>query len=498
MSKTKTILPFAALILLAIADRRPPEYDESYSLFLTTAHFHPIWPTTPFHPAQIRPLYLPAATFPQIAQNLRTNDVHPPLYFWLLLLWRHAVGPSWFAARLLSVMCALASLQTLARLAALTKTPVAPTLLICLLTYGFAYTAILARGFALATLLVLLGVTLLQPAEQKIRHGEARSDEATQRLRAATAGLCLGAATFTNYLTLFPALTALAARALTRPRRALAAIPPFALFLPLDYWFFANQHRISPTQFAPFSLLHALFLTARDSAAAWFGASPLYAGPFAPEAATLLLLLALACLCAARRDRTRILFAALTLSTPIGLITLGLAFHTTPIELRYLAPSLPFLALLLATIPRPLLAALIAAEALTTLGLAVSPLTAQPQSAAAREAAAIATPATLTLVPYGNDGVGIPGPFLAAAPDTLTVELLHPNAPPDLAGYQTITLAGIAIDAASRTAITQTLALFESSPCWRQISSTALTRTFTAACPPHGPAIKLATDHPTP
>jgi hypothetical protein len=29
MPATKTILPFAALILLAIAYRRPPEYDES-------------------------------------------------------------------------------------------------------------------------------------------------------------------------------------------------------------------------------------------------------------------------------------------------------------------------------------------------------------------------------------------------------------------------------------------------------------------------------------
>ncbi len=289
------ILILAALLLPIIAFLRPPEYDEAYSLFLTAGHARPAWPATPFHPAAIRSLYFGPATFPQIANDLRYGDVHPPLYFWLLKIWRDMLGPAWFTARLLSVIFALATLAILAHLARLLKAPPALTLLICLLTYGFAYTSIVARGFALAQLLLLAGVTLI------FRHCERREAIHLPRSPAliitpVLAGLCLGAATFTNYLTIFTALTALTTLTLKTPRQSLFAILPFAAFLPADFWFFAIQHSTRAHQFAPFSLPHALTLLAKDSAAAWFGGLPLYAGHLAIPVAAALALLAAATL----------------------------------------------------------------------------------------------------------------------------------------------------------------------------------------------------------
>jgi len=496
-SPTKTLI-LAALLLTTLAYLRPPEYDEAYSIFLTTPHAHPPWPPTVFTPSDVKSLYFGPTTFQKIAQNLKTGDVHPPLYFWLLRIWRDLLGPTWFTARLLSVLITLATLATLTRLARLTATPAIPALLLCLGTYGFAYTAILARGFALAQFLLLLGVTLAF----KIRHCE--RSEATQTLTPSRhrisapiptfAGLALGAATFTNYLTLFPALTALAFLARKSPKTLI----PFALFLPAAGNFFLAQHDARPAPFIPFSLPHAIRLLAKDSAAAWFGGLPLYAPKIlAPEITCLLILLAATTLYFIAKHRTpnTLPLAALTLSTPAGLLALGLIFNNTPIEIRYLAFSLPYLSLLIAAAaPKALQTALILTESLAIIGLAVSPLTAQPQAAAARQAAALATPATLTLLPFGNDGVGIPGPFIAAAPKTLKILLLHPNTPPNLTHQTTILLATLTPDAASRLAITQTLAYLNTLPCWHQESATTLLRAYRNTCGPHGQTINHRTD----
>jgi hypothetical protein len=131
---------------------------------------------------------------------------------------------------------------------------------------------------------------------------------------------------------------------------------------------------------------------------------------------------------------------------------------------------------------------LLATQSLATAGLTLSPLTTQPQSAAAQQAAALATPTTLTLLPYGNDGTGIPGPFIATAPDALTIQLLRPNTPPNLTRQSTLLLATLALDSASRTAIAQTEHLLATTPCWRPQTTTQLIRLYRNTCatlPPH-------------
>ena len=426
--RVKVFLALAAALLLAVAALRPPEYDEAYSLFLVAGHARPVWPQGVFTAGSVRALYAGGASFGQIAHDLRVGDVHPPLYFWALELWRQVAGTSWLAARGLSVVFAVGALALLARLAAQEGVPVLPALAMTLLAYGFAYTGSVARGFALAQMLLLAGLVL-------------------RRDRPLLAGATLGAACFTNDLALF---TALAALLLTRHRgRAAGAMLPFLVG---SAWFFLAQRSSRAGQFAQWGTGHALALLGKDIGAAWFGGLPLYAGAAGPLVALALgalALAALACVLRRRHDSAPRL-VLLAAATPVGLMALGLVFHNTPIEIRYLAFSLPYVALLLApALSRPLLGLMLAVQAAGIAGLMLAPATMQPQGLAARAAPV----GVLVLVPFGNDGVGIPGPFIAAAPDNLRLFLLRPGAVPPPGLY-----APLAIDNASKT-------LFATSGC---------------------------------
>jgi hypothetical protein len=384
-------------------------------------------------------------------------------------------------------MFSLATLATLAQLAKQTKTPVIPTILITVLAYGYAYTSTITRNFALAQLLATLALTLTIRSVGWAERSEAHHHPNNGQLTAA--GALFSAATFTNYLAVFIPIATLL-WLLTRnplhdnpscrrkPASTLFFLAGLALFLPADLYFFAAQHASRATQFPPFNPIQALALIAKDSGAALFGGLPLYAAPHTTEVAAALLIFFLICLTQAIKPA---LFTLTAAATPIGLFLLGLTFHNTPIEIRYLAFSIPPLALILATLPKPLRTTLILLESLGTIGLALAPSTMQPQALAARQAAALATPATLVLVPYGNDGVGIPGPFIAAAPGPLTIQII--KSPPALNHQTRIILATITADDSSRQTVSATLAALAANPCWRRISSSPLTQSFTRTCP---------------
>jgi hypothetical protein len=429
----------AAALLLLAAQHRAPEYDEAYSIFLTAGHARPAWPQGVFTAGSVRGLYAGWAGFGRIARDLRAGDVHPPLYFWALEVWRQMAGPSWLAARGLSVLFSLGTLALLARLAVAAEVPVLPALGLTLLSYGFAYTGIVARGFALAQMLNMAGVLALFLAA---RLGGWRW--------ALAGGVALGAASFTNYLAVFTGAAALLWLGGARWRALPVALAGFALFLPLDAWFFLAQRGSRLGQFTAFSVPHALALLGKDGGAAMFGGLPVYAGRFGAVAALALLGLGVAALaCVARRRHARAgLFALLALAMPCGLLALGTVFHNTPIEIRYMAFAMPWVALLLApALPRLLLGLMLGVQGAAIAGLIFAPMTMQPQGLAARAAAAY--PGALVLVPFGNDGVGIPGPFIAAAPDDMRIELLRPGMemPPGAV------LANIQVDDASRAAV---------------------------------------------
>jgi hypothetical protein len=469
----------AALLLGAAAYLRAPEYDEAYSIFLTAGDARPAWPSGVFQPKDVRALYQGHASMAQIAKNLRYGDVHPPLYFWTLELWRRIAGPSWFAARLLSVLYTLGALGALAWLAAQAEIPVIPAILIALLSYGFAYTGIVARGFALAQLLNVLGLALIFAA--------ARKDRAVPAL---TGGMLLGAASFSNYLACFTGLAALLWLLLENRRRLIPAAIGFALFLPADLYFFVAQKSSRIGQFVAFSWPRALVHLAKDSGAALFGGLPLYAGRFDVVVAVALGLLFYACLSLVwwRWRPPYKLFAMAAAATPLGLLALGLIFHNTPIEIRYLAFSLPFVALLFAGLPKPLLIVLLAVQACAIFGLVTAASTMQPQGLAARQIGALHMPGALVLLPYGNDGVGIPGPFIAAASDNMQILLIKPGKPPNLSRAQNIILPILTVDAASRTAAIQTLEMLDADKCWKNVEATNLTAVFSRICPDSWPA----------
>ncbi len=466
--KPTAFLLLAALLLIAIAQHRAAEYDEAYSLFLTAGNPRPPWPQGIFTPSTVRHFYTGHAGFAQIAENLKTGDVHPPLYFWCLEFWRRLFGPSWFAARLLSILISLATLAVIAELARAARIPVLAALALTVLSYGFAYTGIIARDIALAQFLNLLGFSLIFHAVRSNRQASALAG-----------GLALGAASFTNYLAIFIACAVVAWLSLAPSRRryltptALGLLP----FLLLDAPFFLAQRASRTSQFAAFAPGHALALLAKDSGAALFGGLPLYAAPYGAAVTPALLLLFLAGLaCILRHHPAHSLPLALAaIATPCGLILLGLVFHNTPIEIRYLAFSLPYFALLLAAaLPRPLCVAFIAAEACAIAGLALAPSTMQPQALAAHEIAELAPPGALVLLPYGNDGVGIPGPFLATAPQNLQILLLRPGDIPNLAQHKTIYLAMVNADNSSRAATAQALAYFRMQKCFKETPATNL------------------------
>jgi hypothetical protein len=447
-----TTIILACTLLTAIAYLRPPEYDEAYSIFLTAGDPRPLWPTGIFTPAQVQPLFSGTSSLAQIAHKLRVGDVHPPLFFWALEYWRRLTGPSWFTARLLSVAFATASLAVLGYIARGTKIPVIPTILICLLSYGFAYTSTVARGFALAQLLNLLGLALTV----KTRHGRARPGH--PRLTSFTAGLAFSAASFTNYLAIFPALGTLTTMRLQRhcEERSDTAIhlayfaAGLATLIPADFYFFAAQHASRLGQFSSFHLAPALALLAKDQAAALFGGLPLYVSHQAP-----LIIAALAILTATiiwhlikRPSRFLIIAAA----TPIGLLALGFIFHNTPIEIRYCAFSIPYLALALAqALPAITRNILLIFQAAAITGLAFAPATMQPQGLAAHQA----NPQNLVLIPFGNDGVGIPGPFIEAAATTQPILIIRSDTLTTFESQTPIILAWLPIDNQSKLLLPQ-------------------------------------------
>ncbi len=183
------MLLLAAIVLIGAACSRGAEYDEQYTVFLLAGDARPAWPSGIFTAGEVRDRFRGTASPSQIAADLRRGDVHPPLYFWTASLWSRIAGDTLILLRLFSVLCGLGALATVGLIARRIGVPAASAMLLTLGCYAFAYTACVARGFALAQLLALLGVLLA------LRSG-----------RGAQAGLLLGAASFANYLAAFTAV----------------------------------------------------------------------------------------------------------------------------------------------------------------------------------------------------------------------------------------------------------------------------------------------------
>uniref|UniRef100_UPI0022EA4A4C hypothetical protein n=1 Tax=Falsiroseomonas oryzae TaxID=2766473 RepID=UPI0022EA4A4C len=343
------VLLVAALAIGGGAALRSTEYDETYTRLVTSPTPRPDWPATPFTPADAAPV-LAAVTDPAtIARNLRVTDVHPPLYFWLAGAWRALGGTSVEALRALSVLLALAAVAAFMAAASAAGFPPLAAGLGTALAYGFAYTGGVARGFALAHLLLGLGALGIVLAWRR-----------RAAMPAALGGLAAGAASFANYLAAFPAAAMLGWLLIAplpwrmRARLLAAAALPFLLVQGANLPFFLAQRESRPGQFEPFAPLDALARLGQFNAANLFGGLPLYAEGAARLAvgAALVLLLAGAAVAVALRwhalGPTRWLWLGGFVAPSAGLLLLAAVTGTMPIELRYVAFAAPFAAMLLA------------------------------------------------------------------------------------------------------------------------------------------------------
>jgi hypothetical protein len=422
-------------VLLLVAWRRGAEYDEAYTIGIAAGHRLPVWPGGVFTAATGQAWLMGASTAGGIAEALRLDDVHPPLYFWAVALWRAVLGSGWFTTRLFSVAAGSVSLILVARVALRTARPAGLAVLLSGLTYGVAYTGGIARGFALAQGLLLAGTLLLL------------------RRRALAAGWALGLAIFTNYLAGFGAGAAvgwlLAGRRWADAARLGLGVCPL---LAASLYFYLAQRGARPLQFPAFAWAPVLQSLARDQMAALFGGLPLYAGALAPVVALGVTGLAMSlAVIAARdgpRDRAALLFLLQACAPAAGLLVLARLSGTAPIEIRYLSFSLPPLALLVAPVlaARPRLRTVtLAVQAAAVAGLLLAPATMQPQTAAARAAAGFHAS---ILIPRGNDGAGIPLPVMASLPGSAAVRVIA--GPPPLDDATRLVLLRLGLDDESR------------------------------------------------
>jgi hypothetical protein len=175
--------------------------------------------------------------------------------------------------------------------------------------------------------------------------------------------------------------------------------------------------------------------------------------------------------------RARMLFGLAAVAPPVGLLILGAIFNNTPIEVRYLTFSTPFVGLLLAgALGRRDAAVLLAVQAAAIAGLMLAPQTMQPARAAARAAAALVQDGVV-LLPRGNDGVGVVGAFAIEAPPALPLLLIPALASPEqirdrIRPWHRVVLALLEQDAASRAA-SAAMRLALTDPGWREVAHQA-------------------------
>jgi hypothetical protein len=484
-----TLVQAAAVLLAALlvigggAALRSIEYDETYTRLVTSPEPRPAWPSAPFSPAEAAPVLEGAVGPVESARNLRETDVHPPLYFWAVSGLRMAGFTSVEDLRAFSVLLSVGAVAAFMGAAAVAGLPAVLVGLVTTLAYGFAYTGGVARGFAMAHLLMGLATLGVLLAWRRGRAGPA-----------ALGGLAAGLASFSNYLAAFPAAAVIGWLAIAplpfrqRARLLAAAALPFLAVQLGNLWFFVAQRDSRTEQFEPFSIASALQLLGQFNAANLFGGLPLYVEGPARLAfgAALVGLLAASALAVAwnwrRLGPTRWLWLAGFGAPSVGLLLLGAVFGNTPIELRYLAFAAPFAAGLIAAaaaaMPRrvaaPSVGVLVGVQLAGAVGMMVHPATQQTYRDALEALAPALGPGTLLLVPNGNDGVGIVGAVLAEAPaDQRILVLREAEAeaiPRRAEGFSRLVLLGITDRDGERQAARASEVL-AADPGWRPTST---------------------------
>jgi len=129
-------------------------YDEAVTLLITSGHAKLEW-------SRGLSQFTPSGHLGKILIDLYHRDVHPPLYFWTLALWRVLLGESLEVARALSVLFTVATLALIYRYAESAKMRLAwvPVLVYAVSSVGIRY-AYNARPYAMVSFLIVLALIL--------------------------------------------------------------------------------------------------------------------------------------------------------------------------------------------------------------------------------------------------------------------------------------------------------------------------------------------------
>ncbi len=125
-------------------------YDETITLLTVAGHTTPDWSLG-------RAQFAGSADFQQILTQLYRGDVHPPLYFWTVAIWRVLAGRSLESVRLLSALFMAATVYLLYRVSERfpMRWPVVPALIYACSGAAIRY-AFTARSYAMANFLIVL------------------------------------------------------------------------------------------------------------------------------------------------------------------------------------------------------------------------------------------------------------------------------------------------------------------------------------------------------
>lgn len=522
---------FALLLLMVLAagllgagiTLRSFEYDETYTHVLLAGELRPDWPREPMTAGELRDRFAGLTTPADITQQLVEHDIHPPFYFWAKSVWRWALGPDPLVSRLMSGLLMLGTFALVWRLAVLAAAPPFIACASATLSYVLIYLGTISRAYALAMTLVMLAVLLLARLLQRAEQVSARPRDWQSIAMAACAGLLLGLAVLSHYLAVLVAGSLLATTALLgllgpgmRGERRLGLgisvaalagfLPPFLMVLSLR-----ETQGSADWLLAGFDLGAALLKAGRGQTAALFGGLPVYfSHPWSMLVAMPVVLAALvmaataalgAVLGRAWQHPVRLLVLAAAIATPVGLFALGVATQRSPFEFRYFVFSAPFVAVVFAIGIGELarrgllrLAGLAAGYVLACQAAGALPLpfaleTQQEYRHLVRVAEPHWQPGTLLLVPTGEDGVGMNGPWTWEAPRHWLMRVVRTDDEPRALAAQMrqapVLLVVTLADNAGRTALSRLrAAMVLDQERWRLVSGTKGLEIWTQAPDP--------------